>query len=196
MIEELVRAMPEGKSFAEIAVDKLDQSLGGNNSSVHGDYSIRWRVKSEDAIRSKLKASRDGEPMHSVINDFIGIRVLIGHLGLLEDAEREIGKWANQLELVQLNRENKFENPDESGYRAIHFDYNFSYPEKWGLPSIAKIEVQLTTKLQQVHGEISHRLYHRVDAPTDEVRLFLNDLSLKLHKIDMEVMDFFMHIEK
>ncbi|MGD2089329.1 MAG: RelA/SpoT domain-containing protein [Candidatus Aminicenantes bacterium] len=191
MVEDLIKARLKGKLFAEHAVKILVQKLSTYKLCVTSEHKVEWRVKSEKAIWVKAAIPLKVRPRSSLINDFIGIRVLASHLGCLEVIEDIIKEWAKQLELAQIERENKFQNPDQSGYRAIHFDYRFLQAQRWKLPSTASVELQLTTKFQHVHGEISHRLYHKViPSSSEEVRLFLCNLSDQLHNLDQQVKKF------
>lgn len=194
MVKTLIQSRFKGEIFAKHAVKELARKLSGNKLCVVSEHRIEWRVKSEKAVRAKAKISLEERVRSSLINDFIGIRVLASHMGCLGELEKEIAEWANQIGLVQVEREDKFEHPDESCYRAIHFDYRFLRSQDWELPSMASVELQLTTKFQHLHGDISHRLYHKANSPfTEEVRLFLNNLSNKLHEIDEGVMNFSCH---
>lgn len=166
-------------------VQKLHARFGVNRSPmVDPHHGIAWRIKSESAVQAKLRR-RGGM---GAINDFIGIRILATHIGLLEKVEQKLSQWESDVGLQRLMRKSLFETPDESGYRAIHLDYRLVAPSTFGLPPTATVEVQLTTWLQHLHGSQSHSLFYKT---TGSDRLMaaaaLRAMSDQLHEVDKEI---------
>lgn len=173
------------ESYTVDVVQKLHACFGGNRSPmVDSNHGIAWRIKSEYAVRAKLRRRGD----MGRINDFIGIRILAAHIDLLEKVEQKLSQWESDVGLQRVMRRSLFETPDESGYRAIHLDYRFVAPSTFGLPPTATVEVQLTTWIQHLHGNLSHSLFYKT---MGNERLMaaapLRAMSDRLHEVDKEI---------
>jgi ppGpp synthetase/RelA/SpoT-type nucleotidyltranferase len=193
LIKALVDARTEGENFAKTATEALIQQLCNNPYfGINKEHSIGWRIKSAEAIEAKARHLEKTRPERIEINDFIGIRVLVGHLWCVEEVKLEIKKWAQQFGLIIIQYKDRFENPDVTGYRAIHFDYCFSHPQKWKLPPEAGVELQLTTWLQYLHSMISHQLYYKnVHSSDKQMKELLCSLSTDIHEIDRKLLEIF-----
>src|SRR5271167_2845772 len=84
-------------------------------------YTIQWRVKSEASIARKLAAFNNHRTSTGAlaINDFIGLRVVILHLGLLQRGVQMVSEWANFRDLRLLEVSNAFVKPTLGNYRSI-----------------------------------------------------------------------------
>jgi ppGpp synthetase/RelA/SpoT-type nucleotidyltranferase len=153
------------------------------------EHGVAWRVKSSEAIRAKILAlsSQHGRNLRT-INDCIGIRILVSHSRFLEEVERGLERWHVDLGLVQVGRSDTFQVPDESGYRAIHLDYEFANAQQWNLPEIVAVEVQLTTWLQHLHGSLAHTLFYKnMGVNRTKMATQLRELSKELHRIELSI---------
>ena len=117
---------------------------------------IAWRLKTEKSIAEKAKRRGDSY----FINDFVGIRVIVPHVGLLREAVTIVCNWASERDLSSRNIADLFVNEGMGHYRSVHLDFEFGNPES-GLGDRCGLEVQITTYLQHFHGLLSHRLLYK-----------------------------------
>jgi ppGpp synthetase/RelA/SpoT-type nucleotidyltranferase len=177
---EEIRA-PAARVASEGATHLADELRRCFRCASSEEVAVLWRVKT---IESAL-AKRERRPHEDVINDLIGVRVVVLHLGFLDAAASVVRGWAVKRGLLFVEEENRFARPGLGHYRAIHMDFRFSAPETAGLTSACGVEVQLTTYLQNVHSLISHAvLYKHGGKATQIVEELLVDVSEKLGQID------------
>jgi ppGpp synthetase/RelA/SpoT-type nucleotidyltranferase len=132
--------------------------------------SVQARVKTADAVAAK-RARRPGLPM----NDYLGLRVTVDHVGLLERAAETVRAWAPALGLKLRKEENRFDRPGAGGYRALHFDFEIRDPAATGVEPDDGVEVQITTALLAVIARLSHDLVYRT--PGSDAEYMLGDLE-------------------
>jgi ppGpp synthetase/RelA/SpoT-type nucleotidyltranferase len=176
--------------FMRVAVNELRLLLAGQDSFyIDHPCTVAGRVKSLESLETKIKQSHEGAPTQNFVNDFLGIRVLVAHVGSLHSCEALITTWAAHMGLAGICREDHFESPAPAGYRAIHIDYRLPDSPQWQFPESLGLELQLTTWLQNLHGILSHRMYYKQGSlPTrTTVQKWLNDLSLKISEIDSQI---------
>jgi ppGpp synthetase/RelA/SpoT-type nucleotidyltranferase len=175
-------------SFARSAASHAYTVLQTESSLLKDSHtSISWRIKSEAAIIKKLSdPSRFIGDHERTINDFIGIRILCPHLGLVDRFIAAIGRWSLEMSLLQVQQENTIEDPGTGGYRAIHLDYIFAEDNSWGFSSFITLELQLMTWLQLLHTEISHRYFYKAIAPDPGLQVLLENLSSVIHVLDRD----------
>jgi ppGpp synthetase/RelA/SpoT-type nucleotidyltranferase len=157
--------------------------------------SVAWRIKSDESIHNKIKKGNrhftpKGEPL---INDFIGFRIVVLHIGLLERAMTAARKWAALRELRLIDMSNRFSHPGMGGYRSLHLDFEFQFPQVFGLLGVHGIELQITTYLQQFHNQLSHDALYKIDR-TDEYAERAHALKIisgQLESIDQTVAELF-----
>ena len=139
------------REIIEMLASSLDARGKGNISWV------AWRVKSDTSIFNKIK--RFGEL--PAMNDLIGIRVVLLRAGLIEAAVLAVRSWARTREM-QLNEEDdRFVMAGEDNYRSVHLDYSFLRPGDIYLDAMCGVEIQVSTYLQDLHSELSHRLLYK-----------------------------------
>jgi ppGpp synthetase/RelA/SpoT-type nucleotidyltranferase len=189
-MNNLVSVLLASRRAANDFAAEVTQSLGSllmarSPHLVDPQHSIVWRIKSEAAICRKLERREQS----SMVNDFIGIRVLVLHIGALSLAELIFDQWEKEVGLQLSNRDDYFSENNPNGYRAIHRDYVFQSPERLGLPDTAGVEVQLTTWLQHMHSTLSHSLYYKNDGREQQQTTLLNlsALSERLHELDSAI---------
>lgn len=185
----LIDIRPQAEIFAGAASASLIRQLSEKMCVDQLDlkHKVIWRVKTEDAILAKFRSPRLSNSRVPIINDLVGIRVLGETLEQIDGLKREISSWASQFNLTGLDVEDRFNLPDPSGYRAIHFNY-ISETAEHNIPPEAGIELQLTTWLQHLHSILAHRLYYKTQIPPSPSTVkLLNDLSTKLHSFDSEI---------
>jgi ppGpp synthetase/RelA/SpoT-type nucleotidyltranferase len=145
-------------NFANEAADELLKTLRISlQPSANEEISILWRIKSEDSIAAKQKRRLD----YVVINDFIGLKIVVLHIGLVGSARNTVRDWGDLRGLILNSEENRFRQPGLAHYRGVHLDFNFQHPERLGLTEICGIEVQITTYLQHFHSLASHALLYK-----------------------------------
>lgn len=173
-----------------VAADEL-RLLLARQDSFYIDHacSVAWRIKSIDSLQAKIKRSSEGPSGLGYVNDFLGIRVLVAHVGVLHSCEALITLWAAQMGLAEICREDHFKNPAQAGYRAIHFDYRLPDSPQWQFPVSLGLELQLTTWLQNLHGILSHRMYYKQDSlpARAAAQEWLKEVSMKISEIDWQI---------
>lgn len=121
---------------------------------------VQGRVKTPEAIATKR--ARGGV---SRTNDFIGLRVIVDHCGLLDSAGTAVRDWAHTAKLKPISEDNHFAHPGTGGYRALHLDYELVDPEAAGLTADVGVEVQITSALLAVIARVSHDILYRQQSP-------------------------------
>jgi ppGpp synthetase/RelA/SpoT-type nucleotidyltranferase len=153
---------------------------------------VVWRVKSKQSILQKLHKgpphrTSAGEP---AINDYIGLRATVFHVGMVDHAIHIIEQWAVSRGLRLLEFVNSFSSPAYGGYRSVHLDFELLHPEASGLTRGHGIEIQVTTYLQYFHSMVSHSfLYKDLRTKSDQTLSTkdLQRLSDQLATMDMNV---------
>jgi ppGpp synthetase/RelA/SpoT-type nucleotidyltranferase len=172
-------------AFAAAAAASLRQRIrDAGLSDAHQECTVTWRIKSEESIRIKelWSTSRNEKPF---VNDYIGIRVRISHVGHIPDALGEIRRWAGEFCLVEQEVEDKYQRTGVGGYRAVHVDYLPLDPNPWLLPKEASVEVQIASWLQSIHGALSHSLiYKAAEYPSADRILRLETISDRIFEVD------------
>jgi ppGpp synthetase/RelA/SpoT-type nucleotidyltranferase len=158
------------------------------------DLTVQWRLKSQESIDAKLvlrqlERSRSAET--EFINDFLGIRIIVAHVGLLERATEALQIWATRSQLFGVkNAINYFETPSDERYKSIHVDFEFAPSRYPTIHSTMGTEVQITTYLQNYLSTINHQLLYRrtkVDARDREVANILKKVGSDLNDIDRDI---------
>lgn len=157
---------------------------------------LTWRVKSKESIDAKLRRRisqlmPDSPPM---VNDFIGVRAVVLHGGLVNRAVTLIRKCSSSVGLDLIDEHDFFVNPARGQYRSIHLDFKLlssvgiEFDREYG------VEIQVTTYLQHLHGLLSHRILYKGTANQIELdrRLhILERMSARLRDIDLELAELF-----
>src|SRR5260221_6569191 len=91
------RLRPAAEVFAMRLAKEFRASLGNRVGLPQGAHSISWRVKPPSAIARKIAATRE-----SGVNDYIGVRVLCAHLGLIQNTSRGVTLAARTAGLVAV----------------------------------------------------------------------------------------------
>jgi ppGpp synthetase/RelA/SpoT-type nucleotidyltranferase len=180
------------ESFAHSTTSTLRAVLQAEFKLIESnECTISWRVKNDAAIIRKLSDSRRSAAQgRGTVNDLIGIRVLCPHLGLLGRIITAIDRWSVDTSLRQVRGQNTIEDPSAGGYRAIHLDFIFTDDNCWGFPSFITVELQLTTWLQLLHTEISHRYFYKaLDPPDPALQTLLENFSVAIHQLDRAFAD-------
>jgi ppGpp synthetase/RelA/SpoT-type nucleotidyltranferase len=165
------------------------------------DLTVQWRLKSQESIDAKLvlrqlERSRSAET--EFINDFLGIRIIVAHVGLLERATEALQIWATRSQLFGVkNAINYFETPSDERYKSIHVDFEFAPSRYPTIHSTMGTEVQITTYLQNYLSTINHQLLYRrtkVDARDREVANILKKVGSDLNDIDRDIAGMFQRL--
>lgn len=182
VVEVLRGVRNRAESFAATAMETLVLQIRQIPFDVDREHSIAWRIKSDQAIVRKVESKRR-------INDFIGIRILALHLGAVDHLNSIILHWADTLELSRVEDKDRFSETNESGYKAIHLDFQFKNDNRWDMPLVAGIEVQITTWLQHFHNQLSHKLfYKRNSSQSLSILPLLKEFSDKCAELDAEIL--------
>jgi ppGpp synthetase/RelA/SpoT-type nucleotidyltranferase len=182
-------AIRYGDDSATDLADALRAVFGcGGNEEV----AVFWRVKTIQSIVAKQKR----RPEDAVLNDFIGFRAVVLHIGLVAEAVNVVRGWANKRGLLLVEEEDHFARPGLGRYRAVHMDFRLLTPETVGLTSACGVEVQITTYLQNVHSLISHAVLYKQGAVAKRsppIEPMIAELSEKLERIDAMIAAFWKH---
>jgi ppGpp synthetase/RelA/SpoT-type nucleotidyltranferase len=144
--------------FASRAVEELLMHFAAAlPPAAREELSISKRLKSENSISAKMQRRRD----YTVVNDFIGIRIVVLHVGLVTNAVAIVKAWAEASGLILHEQDDRFQTPGLATYRSVHLDFRFLNPERLGLTPRCGIEIQITTFLQRFHEVFSHALLYK-----------------------------------
>jgi ppGpp synthetase/RelA/SpoT-type nucleotidyltranferase len=161
---------PAAKAFLERCQVRLVEALekGGLGSAL-----VQSRVKTNEAAGQKRALRSDNR-----INDFFGLRVIVDHSGLMDDAERVVKSWGEATGLNLRATDDYFSRPADGGYRALHFDFEVLRPVEAGLTPDLGVEVQVTTAVLAAVARLSHdMLYARCEASHGDVAQGLEKLA-------------------
>lgn len=142
---------------------------------------VMWRIKSERSIADKLAArSRLHGGAQSRINDFVGIRLVLPHRGLMQLAVAFIRQWAADSGFSESEYFDGFSSNSDRNYRSIHVDFDLNSTLSTIVGLDLGLEVQITTYLQHFNSIISHQFsYHHgmaISADADIINK-MNNLS-------------------
>lgn len=163
----------DASALIKTKVSAVIQEVGAMHLDVY------WRVKESSAIERKY-----GNNFEGLIADYLGIRVVVLHTGLLNLVAREVKLTMSCKGLVMNEAADYFINPKEGGYRALHIKFRgFDQAVNLGNAKIG-VEVQITTAVWSLHSEVSRRLlYHRPEA-TEVDRLYSEQLAACAESFD------------
>lgn len=122
------------------------------------------RLEARVKTRAAADAKRLRRPSER-INDLVGIRIVVDHVGLLDDVTEVIKGWEGPAGLRLVKTDDYFVHPGAGGYRARHFDFEIIDPLKVGLTPEAGVEVQVTTAILAAISCVSHRLLYGPGTP-------------------------------
>ncbi|KRR05583.1 hypothetical protein [Bradyrhizobium valentinum] len=163
---------------------------------------VQSRIKSPASVEHKLRNRRlmRGHPAgdkspSEFVNDFLGIRVVLPHVGQLEKAAELLMEWiAQNKRLGLISAANYFGKPASELYRSYHLDLRFDLDAE--LCDKVGAEIQVTTYLQNFFNEISHQLSYRQIADRPGVASLLTRVASDLRHLDDDVAALFNHSTK
>lgn len=149
---------------------------------------VACRIKSEASIQSKIQRRKELGRPDDFINDLLGIRVIVSHSGLIEDAVDCVKSWlTNDPRYHLIGMHNFFKFPRSPYYRAIHFDAlialtSFGESHKIGM------EIQVTTYMHNYLAAISHDMdYKGLKSNPQNDKIFLSEILRNIENIDTYV---------
>jgi ppGpp synthetase/RelA/SpoT-type nucleotidyltranferase len=173
--------------FADDAVAEMrDRLTALFPVAVDRGHGISTRIKTRESLVRKQSRPRTGKSQDT-LNDVIGMRLIITHQGLLKEVNRLLPGWAADWELTQVKYDNQFEQPDESGYRALHFDYRLLAQNAWQLPTGMGVELQVTTWLMHLHANVSRELAYPTGQADTRTLKTLRAMAARLNQLDEEI---------
>lgn len=177
----------QAQRFADSAVVEMrDRLTALFPVAVDHRHAVSTRIKSRESLIRKQSNPHTGRSQDA-LNDVIGMRLIVTHQGLLKEVNLLLPGWAADWELTQVKCDNRFEQPDESGYRALHFDYQPLPDNAWQLPTWMGVEVQITTWLMRLHANVSRELAYPTDQADPRTLKTLRDMAARLHQLDEEI---------
>jgi ppGpp synthetase/RelA/SpoT-type nucleotidyltranferase len=144
---------------------------------------VQSRVKSDEAVRRKRARVGAG----GRINDFIGMRVVLAHGGLVEEAVQRTLVRVSALDLHLVDREARLHTASRGGYRALHLDFVLGKPAERGMTPEAGVEIQFTTLILLAHALQSHELVYRSDRGGGGLIEQLNELGDRAAQLDQDI---------
>ena len=151
---------------------------------------LLWRLKSSKSIDRKIAR----QSLADEINDFIGFRLIVAHVGHLDAAIAAARGWAKERGLLERRYENYPAQSKPDLYRSVHIDLAFPAKNVVVGQHALGVEIQITTYLQNFHSTISHQLaYHSDQAAraTPGLGSALRTISEKLWEVDTETANMF-----
>ncbi|WP_454758522.1 hypothetical protein [Caulobacter segnis] len=186
-VSDIARASVEEYFSKRIRV--LERQLCENLPSSEGPPPlVQWRLKSDRSILEKHHARlRDQVAGPIWINDFVGIRLVLPHRGVLDAGISAACSWARSESLSQLEISNKMALDPNHLYRSVHLDFTLPPQLAERFNERLGVEIQITTYLQNFSATISHQMVYRHGIGDDASRSALQRLaalSRTLHDAD------------
>lgn len=150
------------------------------------NFNVKFRLKSFDSFFGKLmRMRRDGENF-ALINDMLGMRVVLPFLEDVQQAQELITENFNIIEIEYKGAKNSFR---EFSYDSIHIlvDISESHLENT-IPYMRKVcEIQIRTTLQDAWAEVEHELIYKANStlPNDSIKRKLASLNASLTLSDI-----------
>lgn len=156
-IEDIVKDFAGDRLFR---VDRIGSRLKTLNS-------LKWKAYTESIPLS--------EEVFDKITDIAGVRVVVNNL---QDIEKVIGKIkdSGKISYEESSYKDKISNPDESGYRGVHFNVLVEIEQK-GLVYRIPCEVQVRTLFQDGWAILSHMDIYK---DTEDIPPIMAKLSKRL----------------
>lgn len=130
---------------------------------------IEWRIKSAESIAAKIERRRDAGRKTGYVNDLLGFRIIVSHVGLVETAARCVHRWIDRGGTFRIvDSQDYFRHPVSDIYRSYHFDTVLSDRRYSNISELAGVEFQITTYLQNFMALISHDLVYADHKPNPE----------------------------
>jgi ppGpp synthetase/RelA/SpoT-type nucleotidyltranferase len=150
---------------------------------------VVWRIKSAESVRNKLGRRHLRGRDSQFVNDYIGIRVIVGHPGQITPALHIVTAWLQSDDRFRiLSLEDYFESPHPGDYRSVHLDLALVPNRVDGpLDRDAGVEIQITTYLQHYYSAVSHKLAYangRFAPPDDGAAHLLASVAAQLRLVD------------
>lgn len=150
------------------------------------NFNLKYRVKSFDSFFAKLMRMREEGEKFALINDLLGIRIVLPFLEDVLLAQELITKHFNILEIEYKGAKNSFR---EFSYDSIHIlvDISEKHLENT-IPYIRKVcEIQIRTTLQDAWAEVEHELIYKANSilPNNSIKRKLASLNASLTLSDI-----------
>jgi ppGpp synthetase/RelA/SpoT-type nucleotidyltranferase len=188
------------RSNVQTSVEDIrDQCVASLRAALRGlpqegpSVTVESRIKSAESIRHKLERNktRGADHLRPRVNDYLGFRVIIPHLGLLEHAVGVVERWVQDSGVFSLLLSSDyFSRPQDSLYRSVHMDLAFKPAEHTVLDQSVGAEIQITTYLQHYHSALSHQVGYlsgKFEPPNKDVAMLLRRIAVDLSRIDEDV---------
>ena len=161
--DEYLRLLPSLRRARTEARAALVSILGGlEEGQLVRAYLAGDRIKGRESVAAKLgrKGAR-ADQMLEAVGDLIGFRVVCNNI---EDVDRIRAAVvaAERFQIVDV--ENYIENPQPSGYRALHVNVRFT---PTGTTESFPTEIQVCTVAQHAWATLTHYDIYKQDAPLD-----------------------------
>lgn len=150
------------------------------------NFNIKYRVKSFDSYFDKLRRMRqDGEDF-ALINDVLGMRVVLPFLEDVQLVQKLITEHFDIVEIEYKGAKNSFR---EFSYDSIHIliDISKNHSENT-IPYMRKVcEIQIRSTLQDAWAEVEHELIYKATSilPNDSIKRKLASLNASLTLSDI-----------
>ncbi len=150
------------------------------------NYNIKYRLKSFDSYFDKLmRMRREGEDF-TLINDLLGLRIVLPFLEDVELVQELITKNFKIIEIEYKGAKNSFR---EFSYDSIHILVDISDKHvKDTIPYMRKVcEIQVRTTLQDAWAEVEHELIYKsnLSMPNDSIKRKMASLNASLTLSDI-----------
>ena len=177
------------------AMNSLLASLARINNDFNIYYdenpieSIKYRLKSEDSIISKLitkGVSVSEENMRNEISDVVGIRIICSFLC---DVEQVIEKINDANDIYVIKEKDYITNPKSNGYSSYHMIVSVPVIENDKIRYV-KAEIQVRTKAMNLWASVEHILcYKKKVTPevTESLKIWAKKIKLLDEQYDMVV---------
>ncbi len=150
------------------------------------NFNIKYRLKTFDSYFEKLlRMRREGESF-TLLNDLLGMRVIVPFLEDVQQVQNIISKHFRIVEIEHKGAKNSFR---EFSYDSIHILVDISEAHTGTtIPYMRKVcEIQIRTILQDAWAEVEHELIYKADLklPNHSIKRKLASLNASLTLSDI-----------
>lgn len=159
--------------------------------NITGRIGTSCRIKAPESIVRKRVLQRAAGAESRVLNDVIGLRLIVAHKGLLKNVVNILPGWAAEWDLTQAKWDDRTTQPDPSGYRALHVNFRLLPNNEWELPTNMGVEVQVSSWLMHLHATLAREMAYPVQHADAANLETLRSVAARLNLLDEELKNIF-----
>ena len=174
------------RPFYQETLNKLYRRVRKTLVRTELNFNLKYRVKSYNSYFDKIMRIRGEADKFNLINDLIGIRIVLPFLEDVHEVQELISENFTIVEIEYKGAKNSFR---EFSYDSIHVLVDISKDIKENtIPYIRKVcEIQIRTTLQDAWAEVEHELIYKAPStlPNNTIKRKLASLNASLTLSDI-----------